>query len=508
MPRTDLIHIADRKVLLFDDHYARSKRGFQTTLRRPARDPDPVVRPDRPWEHRGITGDSNVTVIEDQGVYRMWYAIPHPQPDTHRVGLDYTAADIADLDDKMKADLLKGGGSSVLCYAESRDGIQWDKPDCGIIEFNGSTANNMLFASRLGATVFIDPNAGPAERYKMIHGHGPRLPQVYLTGPQPSPARYIFCAVYGSTSPDGLHWTPTPQPIMPWYTDTTNVAYWDRDRGRYVAFVRWNQNLGFQDGKTVIMERGAEHYRCVSCSESADFFHFPPPRKIAEPSPEERRPRATGMDYYNSAAVKDQECPDGYLLFSSNFYHEQDVLEVTLSTSRDGIDYTRWAEPILGPGYEGTWDSRSIYMGTGVLARGNEMFMYYGGRDWRHGEVNTRGSGAVGRVRYRRDGWVAQRAARDGGELITRPLRFDGRRLEVNFDAEAGGRLKTEILDETGRPIPGFTAEEADWQFHNDTARTMTWKGNSDLAPLAGRPVQLRFVARSMDLYAFRFRKT
>jgi hypothetical protein len=212
------------------------------------------------------------------------------------------------------------------------------------------------------------------------------------------------------------------------------------------------------------------------------------------------------MDYYNSAAVKHPDCPDAYFLFSSNFHHEQDVLEVTLSTSRDGIQYQRWTEPIVSPGYEGTWDRRSIYMATGILSRGDDMYLYYGGRDWCHGEANLRGAGAVGRVRYRRDGFVAQKAAAQGGELVTRPLQFDGRRLEVNFDAGAGGRIKTEVLDETGAPIPGFTAEEADWQFYNDTARTMTWKKSPDLSTLAGRPVRLRFIAKAANLYAFRFR--
>jgi hypothetical protein len=476
-------------------------------LRKPCRDPEPVVRPDRPWEHRGINGDSNITVLDDNGRYRMWYAIPHPQPDKTLAKPHYTEADIADLDDKMKADLLKGGGGSVLCYAESRDGIHWDKPDCGIMEFNGSTANNMLFASRLGGTVFLDPAARPEQRYKMIHGHGPRLPQVYRTGPQPVPPRNIFCGVYGSFSPDGIHWTTTSRPIMPWYTDTTNVGYWDQDLRKYVAFVRWNQNLGFQDNQTVIQERGAEHYRCVGRSESKDFFNFPPPEKIAEPSPEERRPRATGMDYYNSAAVKHPDCPDAYFLFSSNFHHEQDILEATLSTSRDGRHYSRWPTPIVGPGLEGAWDCRSIYMATGILTANNESWLYYGGRNWKHAESMPPGAGGVGRVRYRRDSFVAQEADAAGGELTTRALVFDGQRLEVNLDAGAGGRLKAELLDESLAPIPGFTAADADWQFYNDTARILTWRGNPDVSPLAGRPVHLRFLARAASLYTFRFRE-
>ena len=31
----------------------------------------------------------------------------------------------------------------VTCYAESQDGIHWDKPELGLCEWCGSTANNI-----------------------------------------------------------------------------------------------------------------------------------------------------------------------------------------------------------------------------------------------------------------------------------------------------------------------------------------------------------------------------
>ena len=35
---------------------------------------------------------------------------------------------------------------TVLCYAESRDGITWTRPRIGLVEFKGSKDNNILFA--------------------------------------------------------------------------------------------------------------------------------------------------------------------------------------------------------------------------------------------------------------------------------------------------------------------------------------------------------------------------
>jgi hypothetical protein len=42
----------------------------------------------------------------------------------------------------------------------------------------------------------------------------------------------------------------------------------------------------------------------------------------------------------------------------------------------------------------------------------------------------------------------------------------------------------------------------------NDVAHVVKWQGRSDVGPLAGRPVRLRFVMRSAKLYAFQFAKS
>lgn len=47
---------------------------------------------------------------------------------------------------------------------------------------------------------------------------------------------------------------------------------------------------------------------------------------------------------------------------------------------------------------------------------------------------------------------------------------------------------------------------EADEIVGDDTARTVTWRGSSDVASLAGRTVRLRFDLRDADLYSLQFR--
>lgn len=492
-----------RKILFLDDHHVERKTGFNLRLGDVYRDEHPVLVPDQPWEVGGIIGDSNCTVIDDNGLLRMWYCIAN-KPRNWSGETMPTETELSALDEKTRNDLLHEG-EAMLCHAVSSDGVNWDKSAAGIVEYYGEKANNMLLPGRMGATVFIDPADIPERRYKMIHGYGPRLPHRVAWS---SPTREIFYGIYGSSSPDGIKWTPHSDQIMEWYTDTTNVAYYDKRIGKYVAFVRINQNLDFRDRGTYPVKRGAEHYRAIGRSESEDFFNFPRPVRIAEPSPRQRRPRATGLDYYNSSAMIHPGTDDVYVMLSSNFYHEQDALQVHLATSRDGVNYSRWTQPLLTPGTKGRFDSGSVYMATGAVCRGDEMWLYYRGCNWLHGKfpVPLRG-GAIGRVRMRRDGFACQEARSGGGELVTNPVKVSGDRLTVNIDAGAGGRIKIELCDEAGVPIPGYTESDADWLFYNDLNRTATWYGKADLPSQCKDKIKLRFIGAKARLYACEFSK-
>jgi hypothetical protein len=92
-----------------------------------------------------------------------------------------------------------------------------------------------------------------------------------------------------------------------------------------------------------------------------------------------------------------------------------------------------------------------------------------------------------------------------GGELLTKPLRFSGRRLKVNYATSAAGSLKVEIRDLKGRPIPGYALQEADEIVGDQVERVVTWMGRSELSALAKAPIRLRFVLQDADLYSIRF---
>ena len=70
------------------------------------------------------------------------------------------------------------------------------------------------------------------------------------------------------------------------------------------------------------------------------------------------------------------------------------------------------------------------------------------------------------------------------------------------------GRLRVELLDLAGEPLPGFSAADFDTFTGDEVRHTATWKGRDDVGQPGRRPVRLRFHLTNAALYSFRFRRT
>jgi hypothetical protein len=110
------------------------------------------------------------------------------------------------------------------------------------------------------------------------------------------------------------------------------------------------------------------------------------------------------------------------------------------------------------------------------------------------------------RFTYRVDGFVSAGAPAAGGELLSKPLVFDGKELAVNFATSGEGSLRVEIQDAGGGPVPGFTLADSAALSGDEIEQVVAWKQGPDVARLAGKEVRLRFVLKDADLYSFRFR--
>jgi len=455
------IHIGSGKQLFFDDKFIAESKGVRIVMNPPAK-AGQVVFADRPWEDFRLT--SYFTVVQDGDVIRMYYScFSKDQWHTPKAWELY----------------------AYLCYAESKDGVRWTKPELGIIEFDGSKKNNIILRSVVDGTVFIDPKAAPERRYKLLHTVGPHAGGLRV-----------------SYSADGIHFI-TPKPVSPWCPDSQQVAFWDGRLGKYTAFLRKNTKRG----------------RSVGRVEMANIEAPWPGELWTVFEADDQDPR--DVDFYNNACVKYPWADDAYFMFPSAYHHfppqmgNDGLLDISAAASRDGV---HWVRPDRGPylalGEADEWDAQLMMMGPGLVRMGNHIYQYYNGVDLSHGgtrrmsdddRAKWRRWSQVGRAVQRLDGFYSADADYAGGRLVTPPVVFAGSRLALNVNTSSAGHARVGLIGADGKPLPGFSAADCDLILTNNVAHTVTWKGKSDVSKLAGKPIRLRFEMRSTKLYAFQF---
>jgi hypothetical protein len=136
------------------------------------------------------------------------------------------------------------------------------------------------------------------------------------------------------------------------------------------------------------------------------------------------------------------------------------------------------------------------------LEMGDEIWVFYTEATGTHAEEGT--PAHVRSARWRKDGFVSLDCA-NKGSLTTPPLLVQGKELRVNFRSNEGGSLRVAILDDQGKPVAGFAADDCDPFTGDAVSHTMRWQQNSSLSGLVGKPVRLRFELAKGRLWSFRF---
>jgi len=450
---------------------------------------------DAPWEG---TGCGYHSVFQDGNEYRMYYKAWH---------LEVSASG-------LKTDRHP----LYCCYARSADGIHWQKPNLGLHAFAGSKQNNIVIASgKLGSlsvdaghpAVFKDenPDAAPEARYKAI------LRSSGANGLLPF------------QSPDGLHWTPmSAAPLFHGLGafDSQNLAFWDPVLGKYRAYWRI-----FTAGTTSEKKWQPSGYRAIRTASSDDFLHWSKPADLTyTDSPPEHLYTNQVKPYlraphlllgfptrYVERGWSDSmralpEAKHRQLRSAASARYGTAITEGLLMASRDGVRFKRWNEAFLRPGIErpGSWNYGQQYIAwqlvetrSAMAGAPAELSLYATESYW------TGLGSALRRYTLRLDGFVSVHASMAGGELVTRPVRFTGSDLRLNFATSAAGGLRVELQQPDGRPLPGFALADCEPVFGDTVDRPVRWKNGAKAGNLQSQPVRLRFELKDADLYALRF---
>lgn len=458
------VDIGDRLELFVDKLLIDRMNGAAQKLHAPI-PAGTAIACDCPWVGCGCY----FTVIKDGDLYRMYY----------HVGCRIESPDEA----------------HYGCYAESADGITWTKPNLGIHEIDGSKVNNVILAGyddpAVNFSPFIDgnPDAPPAERYKAIGG-------LQKTG------------LLGFASEDGIHWRLWRQePVIPsdpdeFRYDSQNVAFWSQHEQCYVCYLRiW------LDGIRTIARCTSDDFEHWSDLTPMSFGATPlEDLYINQTSPYFRAPHiyiALAARFVPERKVLSDE--EGELYEVDRYRgvgYWQDCAETVFMTSRGGSIYDRmFMQGFVRPGVDRrNWVSRCNYAALGIVPTGTaEMSLYVK----RH---NQQPSAYCERMVLRTDGFVSVNAPYSGGQMVTKPLKFCGKGLAINYSTGAAGHVRVEIQDVGGNPIDGFRMEDAVPIIGDEIERAVRWKNGSDVGELSGKIVRLRFDMKDADLYSLRFR--
>ena len=185
------------------------------------------------------------------------------------------------------------------------------------------------------------------------------------------------------------------------------------------------------------------------------------------------------------------------------------VSEGVFLSSRDGVHWDRrFMEAFVRPGRNPfNWGHRGNMAAVGVLQTAEDELSLYYQRNYGMPTAHME------RMLLRTDGFVSVHADYAGGELLTKPLQFQGSNLILNFSTSAAGSIRLEIQDAEGRPLPGFALEESPLIWGDEIKHTVRWDRSRSrktsevmLRRISGMSIRLRFVMKDADLYSLRFK--
>lgn len=480
----------DKRVLFFDTSALESVENVTLTMNPPQKR-GPCVFLEKEWEAETFRPFS---IIRWQGLYRLYCRV-------------------------------RVGGAGALSFLTSEDGINWSRPDLGVVEFGGSTANNLVDmqgASPDETCVFVDPTAPVEHRFKMIL-HRP------------------FEGMFLMTSPDGLRFRRVPGLLLHHHTDNHMSAFWDEEAGRYRIYLRGGDRANpvppTKGARMVVLAETDDLFKpLATINDAPDPWDYGierpgPDGKPVRPLPPINRelPKALAMDefdppqadLYQAAAV--HYCPGVYFAFPTLYYHypappegfiNDGTLDLQFAASRGGVLWQRdFRGSYVRLDLPGGPCTKQMHMLHGIVPGEQTLQQYHVGSDRTHGQGRTPenpkphfplvpGQPIAFRVEQRMDGFVSADSDYRGGRLLTAPFEIRSDRLRLNIDTSASGDARAALVDDGGWEIPGFGLEDSDRIQGNDTRYTVTWKGREDVSALIGRQVRLLLRSRSARLFA------
>jgi len=467
---------------LFDDEWVDQRAGVRRVVGQVRKEPEPVLKPEAPWEQDSVQGCQALLRDRSDGTFRLWYR-----------------AKVGTRDDESEPRVF-------LCYAESRDGVKWERPSLGRFEYQGNQENNIVLELSEGDSVFWniledEDEPDPSRRYKAIGFHV--TDASFLREPERKRQKGV-CVAF---SPDGFQWSdPTRVMSTVDLTDSDCVlAQPDPTTGKWTAFFR---------------PRTHPKRRFIGYSQSDDFIRWTYPRMLLTPDGTDDE----WVEFYGLTAA----CFGKWRVGCLWLYHnnpEYSPMTTELVYSRDGMNYRRAVPGTefipLGP--EGRFDSRMV-TSVALVQGDGETLVYYNGTNREHGSdrgMQMQPSRSVegeepvtgiGLARITGSNFCGLRADLDGMVETKWLCNYGGAGVRCAVETDPDGWVRAEILDQYGQVIPGWGRDVCQAREAPGGELTFSWGSDdlvgkygqsSDEGGEVGHVVKVRFLLHKATLFGF-----
>ena len=446
-----------RRFLLLNDANVAAAANMALRVGTVTKHPEnPLFVEENPWERRFDNLYGNIVFDPHRGLYQCWYSPFIVAHSAHGMTLP-----------QRLSSPFEGHAEQEMgvCYAQSRDGITWEKPNLGLVEYEGSERNNLVMRGVHGSGIFRDDSEEDASRRYKALLQGLRV----------------------SFSPDGIDWSMPQKINCQLAGDTHNNAMWVPQLKKYVAFTRdWIKT----DRELVGAESKTNHGWCrrVARIESSDFVNWSEPTVVIDAQCWEEQPYAMtvfphGDAYLGLLVIHDQ--------ISDRAWTELAYSEDTLTWQR--IDA---GNALIGcSDTELDYDYGCVYACAGPVFLDEEVRLYYGGSDWLHFGWRN---GCLALATLRADGFAGYSQVKQDqpGVLRTSLLDYGGEEIQLTADVMPQGSIVVKLLDQKDQVI-------AENSVNGSTTDGVVLPASSlAITPEMSR-VRLEFTVVSAQLFSF-----
>jgi hypothetical protein len=496
-----------QRQLFLDDHIIEWSEGLKRTNHELQRR-GLVLKPDELWERGRASVFSAPLWMPDEGVYKWVYRPSY---------------------------------KNWSALAVSPDGIHWEKPPLGRIEFEGSKENSLISDRRI-VKVIRDPNEPDADRrYKGLANNTPVVSSDLIEW-RDAESPDLPGGDSGSLTYDELG-QQILAPVK--IADPTNESFREFELVTSKDFKNWTDARFFFGADDEDQRIAIDRIRSwlSDPGRPRPFFVEPPPHLGWTP-PEEiqnlpKRRRSWNAQCNNISVFPyhGQYIALITLLYPTGAYlpeHQNTsaFFIVEVASSRDLKTWNRLRTPFLEParldhGVAGNYERMLVQPVNRPIVKEDELWFYYtGGKEHQGFAGSQYGSGryeaymdgtprdsqslsylerqdieagqsAIYLATLRLDGFVSLDPEMESGRLLTKALRLEGNQLYLNASCGNNGNISVEMLDDSGATVAASHPVTGD-----GVRLSVRWKQNLEPEFLKN-PVRLKIQLNNASLFAF-----